>query len=205
MRIFLLYLACQFRKECRTTYTGHILETYLVATVFDHMVHNSHIVFDGMDRRICDRERHLRNHACLLCILDAETQVPVVVQSAERTGDVGSLRFLDLIHEFTHISRNRIHTESIETTLKHMCLDTCRMERCGPFAHCPVGILAEQKVHLLECATIGFDTVEASHIDDCRSDFLQLSDSRYIFPRRLPHVPVYQGELYFTSHMFELL
>ena len=200
MRIFLLYPGCQLSKECRASDTCHILETDLITAISDHMVYDTHIVIHGMYRRIGYRKGDLRYHACLFRILHAQTQVPVVVETAERTGNVRTLSFLHLIHELADICRNRIHTEGIESSFEHMGLDAGLMEWGSPFTDRLVRILAKEKVHLFESASIGLDTVKAAHVNDCRSDFLQLSDSRDIFARRLPHVPVYKGKLYFSSH-----
>ena len=52
------------------------------------------VVLYGMDRRMSDAKRALRNHACFLCVCDGRSNVTHVVQSAERTGNVCSLCFL---------------------------------------------------------------------------------------------------------------
>ena len=85
MRILLLYLACQLCEESRASDSGHVLETDLVTTVLHDVVNHTHIIFYGMNRRIGDREGHLGDHATLLGILDAQTEVPVVIQATERT------------------------------------------------------------------------------------------------------------------------
>ena len=181
MRILLLDLAGKLGKEGRTSDSCHILETDLVATILYDLVHHTHVIFNGMDRRIGDRKRHLRDHTSFLCIFDTETKVPVVIQTAERTRYVSTLCMFNLIHKLTHISRNRVHAESVKASLEHMSLDAGLMEWSRPFAYSLVWILSEEKVHLLECTSIGLDTVEAAHIDDGRSHFLQLCDSRNIF------------------------
>ena len=85
MRILLLYLACQLSEESRASDSGHVLKTDLVATVLHDVVNHSHIIFYSMNRRIGDREGHLGDHATLLGILNAQTEVPVVIQTTERT------------------------------------------------------------------------------------------------------------------------
>ena len=82
-----------------------------------------------------------------------------------------------------------------------MGLDAGRMERRGPFTDGLVRVLSEKEIYLLEGSAVGLDTIEASHVDDCRSYFLKLGNGRYIFARRLPHVPVDQGELYLVFHI----
>ena len=153
-----------------------------------------------MHRGIGDGKGDLGDHPSLLGELDAAPEVAVVVQAAEGTGDVGALLLLNLEHKLPYVSRYGIHPESVEAPLKHMCLDPCLMERGCPSADGYVRILAEQQVDLLESAAVGFDPVEASHIYDCRGDFHELVHAWYVFPRRLPHIPVHEGELYFSCH-----
>ena len=47
----------------------------------------------------------------------------MVVEAAEASGDVGALGLLDLEHQFADVCGDRIHTESVQTALKHMGLD----------------------------------------------------------------------------------
>ena len=153
-----------------------------------------------MDRGMGYGQCHLRNHAGFLGVFHRKLQIPVVVKSAERTGDVSALGFLDLEHEFPHICGNRIHPECVKSSFKHVCLDAGLVERSRPPAHGHIRILSEQEVHLLEGTSIGLDTVETSHVDNGRSHFFQLVNPRDIFARRLPHIPVNQGEFYFSCH-----
>ena len=81
-----------------------------------------------------------------------------------------------------------------------MCLNAGLMKWCCPLTYSLVRILSKQKIDLFESPSIGLHPVKASHIDDGRSHLLQLIDSRNIFSRRLPHIPIYKGELDFTSH-----
>ena len=200
MRIFLLYLACKLGEKSRPADAGHILQAYLVASVLHDLVHDTHIIVNGVDGRICDGKSHLRDHPCLLGIFYAETEIAVIVQSTERAGYISALRLLYLIHKLTHISRHRIHAESIETTLKHMGLDTGLMERRRPLAYSLVWILAKEQIDLFERTSVGLDAIKASHFYYCRSYLLQLSDSRHISAGRLPHVSIYKREFNFTSH-----
>ena len=41
------------------------------------------------------------------------------------------------------------------------------VEWCSPSAYGHVRVLAEKEVYLFECAAIGLDSVEASHVNDC--------------------------------------
>ena len=81
--VFLLDLTCELAKESRSADTCHVLEADLVAAVFDNLVHYAHVVFDSMDRRVGDREGHLRNHSAFLGVFDAEAEVAVVIEAAE--------------------------------------------------------------------------------------------------------------------------
>ena len=55
------------------------------------------------------------------------------------------------------------------------------MERFCPFANRPVGVLAKQKVYLLESTTIRFDSGETSHFYNGRGYPGQLIYCRNIF------------------------
>ena len=92
----------------------------------------------------------------------------MVVEAAERAGDVGALLFLDFEHQFPDIGRNRVHSEGVEASFKHMRLDAGLVERGGPAADGHVRVFAEKEVHLLERAAVGLDAVEAAHINDGR-------------------------------------
>ena len=153
-----------------------------------------------MDRGIGDGEGHLGDHAALLCILHRKTEVPVVVESAERPRYICPLFAFHFIHQLSDISRDRIHPQRIETSFQHMCLDSGLVERGCPFADGLVRVLTEKEIHLLESTAVCLHPVETSHVDDRRSDFLKLAHCRHIFARRLPHIPVYQGEFYFSCH-----
>ena len=85
VRIFLLDGAGEFPEHCRASDTGHILEADFIAAVFYDLVHHSHIIFYRMDRRVGDGKRHLGYHASFLGIFYRKPEVPVVIQSAERT------------------------------------------------------------------------------------------------------------------------
>ena len=105
----------------------------------------------------------------------------MVVQAAERTRYVGSLCLLDLVHKFAHIGWNRIHTESVESSFQHMGLDSGLLEWSCPLAYGLVRIFSEKQIYLLEGTSVSLDTVKTSHIDNGRSNLLELVDSRHIF------------------------
>ena len=179
--VFVLDAFGQAAQEGRTADAGHILEADLVAAVFHHFVHYVHIVLDGMDGGVGDAEGYLGDHAALLGEDDGVLEVAVVVEAAERAGDVGSLLGLHFIHEPPHIPGYGIHTEGVEASLQHVCLNTDFVERGGPCSYGFVGVLAEEEVYLLESSSVGLYSVEASHIDDDRGDLDKLVNPRNIF------------------------
>ena len=64
-----------------------------------------------------DTERTLGNHSGIVCITDGRDDIAGIVQTAEGTRDVRTLRFLHLIEQLTHISGHRTHAEAIEGTV----------------------------------------------------------------------------------------
>ena len=104
----------------------------------------------------------------------------MVVQAAEGAGDVGALLFLDFEHQFPDIGRNRVHSEGVEASFQHVCLDAGLVERGGPAADGHVRVFAEKEVHLLERAAVGLDAVEAAHINDGRGDLHELVDAGHV-------------------------
>ena len=75
------------------------------------------------------------------------------------------------------------------------------MEGVCPFADGHIRILSEKEVNLLEGSSVGLDTVKATHVNDRGGYFAKLVHSRDVFSITLPHVPVHQGELYFSCHI----
>ena len=124
----------------------------------------------------------------------------MVVQSAERAGDVSALLFLDFEHQVADIPWHRVHPESVKASLQHVGLNPGLMEWCCPLADGDIRVLPEEEVYLLEGATVCLDPVEAAHVDDRRTHLAKLVNPGDIFARALPHIPVNQGELYFSSH-----
>ena len=157
-----------------------------------------------MDRGVGDRKSHLGNHTALLRALNRAAEVTVVIKTAERTGDVGALLFLDLEHQIPDISRDRIHPKGVQSPLKHVGLDPGFMERRRPLTDSHIGILSEKEIDLLKSASVGLNPVEATHIHDSRGYLTKLVDPGDVLARALPHVPVHQGELDFSCHMLML-
>ena len=138
------------------------------------------------------------DHTRLLGVGDGGDDVARVVKPVEDTRDVYALRLLDLIHQATHVSRHGEHTQTIQTTVEHVRLDTCLVEGLGKGAHGLIGVLAVEEVDLLEGTAVGLDAGEAAHLDEDRSDTLELILTWLILTRGLPHVAVDQAELDFS-------
>ena len=127
--MFVLDSLHQLTQEYRATNTRHILQTDFRSTGFNKLVSDISIIFYGMTRRESNTKGCLRNHTAFLGILDRRNNVTHIIQSTENTGNIHSLFVLHLIHQFTHIGRNRIHAQSIQATVKHMSLNTGFMQR----------------------------------------------------------------------------
>ena len=127
-----------------------------------------------MDRRSGDTQCSLWCHTCFLGPFDRRRNVADVIQAIEDTGNVHTLSMLDTVHHCTHVVRHRIHTQRIQATVEHVGLDACFIERLAEGTHCIVWILTGQKLHLLKSTAIGLHTGETSHVNDDRSDTLQL-------------------------------
>ena len=168
-------------EEGGTADTGHVLEADFIGSVLYQMVNHSHVVFNGMDRGICDGEGRLGNHSGLFGVLHREFEVAVVVESAEGTGYVGALGLLHLEHQFAHIRRHWVHAEGVEAALEHVGLDPCLVEGGRPLANGDVRILAVKEIYLFESASVGLHAVEASHIYDSRGNPHELVNSGLIF------------------------
>ena len=134
-----------------------------------------------MDRRGRDTQRCLWNHTCLLRPLNTGNDITGVIQSTEDTGDIHALCLLDLIHQLTDIVRNGIHTDGIETTVEHVCLDTHLIEGFTKSTDSRVGILTGKQVHLLKSTSIGFHTGKTPHINNHRGNAFQLIFTRLEF------------------------
>jgi hypothetical protein len=75
------------------------------------------------------------------------------------------------------------------------------MERLRKGADGLVRILTIEELYLFEGAAVGFNAVEAPHVDDYWSYLLQLVNTGGILAGRLPHVSVNEREFDFTSHI----
>ena len=181
VRILVLDSLYESSQESRTSDTCHILEADFVCTILYNLVNHAHIVLYGMDRGVGDTKSCLCNHSGFLGMDYGTLEVAVVVQSAEGTHNVGSLSLLDLCHQCSHVIWHREHSQCVQTSFKHVGLDTGLVERSGPFPDSLVRILSEKEVHLLEGTTVGFNSVEASHVDDNRCNLLKHSYFRHIF------------------------
>lgn len=144
-----------------------------------------------------DAERALGNHSGIVCIANRRDDIAGIVQTAEGTRDVRTLRFLYLIEQLAHIGGHGTHAEAIQGTVQHVSLDTGFMERLRPLAHGFIRILPKQQIYLFKTSAIGFHARKTTHLNDGGSYFHQLVNTGYIFSGTLPHVPEYQTELNF--------
>ena len=131
-------------QRYRTADTCHILDTDFICTQLDKLQCHIRIIFHSMDRRMGDTERTLRNHSRLVRISDGRSDVTYIVQSAESTCDVRTLRLLHFIKQLAHIGRHGAHAQTVQCTVQHMCLYTGFVERLRPLAHSFIGVLAKQ-------------------------------------------------------------
>ena len=162
----------QCAQQSRLANTCHILQTDFLSTGGNHLVGNFRIIFDGMHRTGSDTQRSLWNHTSGLGPLDRGDNITCVVQTTENTGDVHTLSFLHLVHQFANVVGNRVHTQGVKATIQHVCLDTHLIERLTESTYSQIGVLASHEVHLLKGATIGFHTGKAPHVNDNGSNAL---------------------------------
>ena len=195
-----LDVAGQFAQESRTADTSHILQTDFVTTSINQLLSHLRIVLNGMDRRISDAKTTLRNHATSMSISDRRDDVTRIVQTTERTSDISTLFFLYYIEQLADIGRDWAHTESVQCTVQHVGLDARLVEWLRPLTNSLIWILSIEEINLFETTTIGFYSVEATHLNDCRSYFCQLVNARYILTCSLPHISENETEFYFFSH-----
>ena len=154
--------------------------------------------------RISDTHSGLSCHARLLGPLNGWYDIAWIVQTTENTSNIYPLGMLHLIHKLANICWHRIHSQRVETSLKHMGLNTGLMERRRPLAYSLVWILTKEQIDLFERTSVGLDAVKASHSDDGRSHFYQLVYTGLVLARTLPHVAEYETEFYFSFHIFLL-
>ena len=201
-RILVLDHLCELAEECRLTDTSHILQTDFLSTCSDELIGNVHVVLQSVNRRVGDAKCALRSHAAFLSPLDARNNITNVVQTVEDTCDVCTLLCLHLVHEGANVVRYGIHTQSVKTTVEHVCLNASLVERLTESAYRIVWILACEKVHLLESATVCLNTGKATHIDNHGSNALQLVFAWLELARRLPHISINETELDFLFHLY---
>ena len=201
IRMFLLDSRYDSAEHCRATDTRHILEADFLCAIGDKFFCEVDIVFRIVHLRIGDTHSSLCGHTCLLRPFDGWDDIARVVQAAEDTRDVHTLRVLHLIHELAHIRRHGVHTQCVETTIEHVGFDTCLVEGLGKSAYCYIWILAIEKIDLFAGTAIGFYTVKTAHVDNHGSNLCQLIFAWHILATTLPHVAIDKGELnFFFSH-----
>ena len=164
----------QGTEQRRLSDTSHVLQTDFLGTGGNHLVGNGAVVLNSMHRAGGDTQRSLRNHAGSLGPLDRGDDITRVVQTAEDAGDIHTLGLLDLIHQFTNVVGNGIHTQGVQTAIQHVGLDADLVEGLTESTHGEVGVLTGHEVHLLEGTTVGFHTGKASHVDNHWGNTLQL-------------------------------
>src|SRR5574344_100030 len=114
----------------------------------------------------------------------------MVIKSAERSRYVCTLFSFDFKHKFSNVIWNRIHPQCVKTSFQHVSLDSNFIEWSCPLSYCLVWVLSKKKIYLFKCSSIGFNTVEASHINNNRGNLFKLVYARDIFAGRLPHIPI---------------
>ena len=193
----------ELAQECGLTDTGHVLQTDFLGASLYQLVGDIVVIFKSMYGRCSYTQSALGNHAALLGPLDRGLDIANVVQTVKDTGDVGTLLGLDLVHQSAYIVGHGIHAQRVETAVKHVGLDAHLIERLAECAHGVVRILAGQKVHLLKGTTVGLHATEATHLNDYRSDALQLVLAWLELTRALPHISIHETELNFLLHIID--
>ena len=142
-RVFRFDVGNDLSQWIGTTDTGHIFDTDLVGSQLDQLHGHFCVIFDRVNRWVGNTQWTLGDHACFFCIFNRRGNVAYVVQPAESTGDICTLRFLYFVEKLADIGRNRAHAKSVQGTVKHVCLDTCIMEWLRPFAYGFIRIFSE--------------------------------------------------------------
>ena len=112
---------------------------------------------------------------------------------------------LHTVHHRTHVVRNRVHTQCIQTAVEHVGLDAGLMQDSGVGTDRLVRVLTGEEVHLFEGTAVCFYTCETAHLDENRRNTYQLILAWLELARALPHVSVNETELNFLSHICFLL
>ena len=81
---------------------------------------------------------------------------------------------LHLVHELSHIVGYGIHSEGVESTVEHVCLNADLVERLTESSHSIVRVFTSQEVHLLESSSISLHSRKAAHFDNDRRNTLKL-------------------------------
>ena len=97
-------------------------------------------------------------------------------------------------------SPQKIRVMSTPCAVEHVGLYACIIKGFGKGTYCLVGVLAIEKVHLLESSAVGLDPGKTPHFDYQRCDAYQLVHSRLVFTGRLPHISVNKTEFDFLFH-----
>ena len=184
------------------TDTGHVLEADFLSAGSYHLVGYLGVVFYGVHRAGGDAEGGLRGHAGSLGPFHAGNDVAHIVQTAEDTGYIHTLSVLHFVLQLAHVVGHGIHAEGIQSAVEHMGLDAYLVERLTEGTDSAVGVLAGKQVHLLKGTTVGFHSVEYSHVDDGGGNALQLVLAGLEFARRLPHVSINETELDSLFHIY---
>ena len=122
----------------------HIFDTNLVRPQFDKFQRHIGVVLYSMNGRMSDTKRALWNHSCLFGVCNGRSNVAYIIQSAECTGDICTLRFLHFVEQFADIRRNGAHPESVQCAVEHMGLNACFVKWLCPFAHGSIRVFAKQ-------------------------------------------------------------
>ena len=133
-----------FTQRNRASNTCHIFDADFIGSQFDKLQRHIGVVLHSMNRRMSDTKRTLRNHPSFLCIRNGRGNIADIIQSAECTGDICTLRFLHFVEQFADIRRNGAHPESVQCAVEHMSLNACFVKWLCPFAHGSIRVFAKQ-------------------------------------------------------------
>src|SRR3712207_28638 len=162
LRVFVLDGFGELSQEGGLSNTGHVFQTDFLGAGLNQLVGYLCVIFQSVDRRSGDAQCSLCGHAGFLGPLDGRNNIADVVQTVENTGDIGTLRVLNLVHQLTDIIRHRIHAERVQTAVEHVCLYAGLVERFAESTYGFVGILTGQKVYLLKGSTVGLNACKAT-------------------------------------------
>ena len=118
----------QLTKEYWLPNTCHIFQAKFLCTSCDFFVSQLCIIVQSVNRRGSDTERTLWSHTTFLCPFQGWSNVTNIIQTVKKTSNIYTLSVLYAIHHRTNIIRYRIHTQCIQTAIKHVSLDTSFMQ-----------------------------------------------------------------------------